>query len=114
MHADKVCRSRENLRYCQERGIRLSGSALGRASKDREGSRSQRRQQRLDQRVRVENEGKFGLSKRKYSLGRVMAKLALTSETAIGIVFRVMGLEKALKPYLNEYYISVTSEPAWE
>jgi IS5 family transposase len=97
VHADKVYRSRDNLRYCQKRGIRLSGPTLGRPSKDLERSRSQRRQQRLDERVRVEIEGKFGVSKRKYSLGRVMAKLARTSETAIGIVFLVMGLEKALR-----------------
>ena len=51
----------------------------------------------MDERVRVEIEGEFGVSKRKYSLGRVMAKLAQTSETAIGIVFLVMGLEKALR-----------------
>jgi IS5 family transposase len=96
VHADKVYRSRENLRYCKERGIRLSGPALGRPSKDPARSRSVQRQQRLDERVRVEIEGKFGVSKRKYSLGRVMAKLARTSETSIGIVFLVMGLAKAL------------------
>mgnify|MGYP004484104077 CR=1 FL=1 len=28
--ADKICRNRENLSYCKERGIRLSGPALGR------------------------------------------------------------------------------------
>ena len=60
-------------------------------------SRFLRRQQCLDERVRVEIEGKFGVSKRKYSLGRVIAKLAWTSETAIGIVFLVMGLEKATR-----------------
>jgi hypothetical protein len=107
VHADKVYRNRENLRYCQERGIRLSGPALGRPSKDRARSRLQRRQQRLDERVRVEIEGKFGVSKRKYSLGRVMAKLARTSETAIGIVFLVMGLEKALRILFSRLAIFV-------
>jgi IS5 family transposase len=107
VHADKVYRSRENLRYCQERGIRLSGPALGRPSKDRARSRFQRRQQRLDERVRVEIEGKFGVGKRKYSLGRVMAKLARTSETAIGIVFLVMGLEKALRILFSRLAIFV-------
>jgi len=97
VHSDKAYRSRENLRYCQERRIRLSGPALGRPRKDRVRSRFLRRQQCLDERVRVEIEGKFGVSKRKYSLGRVIAKLARTSETAIGIVFLVMGLEKATR-----------------
>ena len=79
----------------------------GRPSKDRARSRFQRRQQRLDERVRVEIEGKFGVSKRKYSLGRIMAKLARTSETAIGIVFLVMGLEKALKILFSRLAIFV-------
>jgi hypothetical protein len=97
LHADRVYRNRENRMYCKDRGIRLSGPALGRPTKDRARSRClQQRQQRLDERVRVEIEGKFGVSKRKYSLGCVMAKLARTSETAIGVVFLVMGLEKAL------------------
>jgi IS5 family transposase len=97
VHADKLYRTRENRRYCQQRGIRLSGPALGRPRKDPTQSKAHRRQQRLDERVRVEIEGKFGVGKRKYSLGRVMAKLARTSETAIGIVFLVMGLEKAVR-----------------
>ena len=32
--ADKIYRNRENLSYCNERGIRLSGPALGRPKKD--------------------------------------------------------------------------------
>ncbi len=32
--ADKIYRNRDNLRYCKERGIRLSGPALGRPKKD--------------------------------------------------------------------------------
>jgi len=32
--ADKIYRNRENLRFCKERGIRLSGPALGRPKKD--------------------------------------------------------------------------------
>lgn len=32
--ADKIYRNRKNLKYCKERGIRLSGPALGRPKKD--------------------------------------------------------------------------------
>jgi hypothetical protein len=70
VHADKVYRTRDNLRYCKDRLIRLSGPALGRPAKDPAQSKAQRRQQRLDERVRVGIEGKFGVSKRKYSLCR--------------------------------------------
>lgn len=75
----------------------MSGPALGRPREDPAQSKAHRRKQLLDERVRVEIEGKFGVGKRKYSLGRVMAKLAVTSETAIGIVSLVMGLEKAVR-----------------
>jgi len=57
VHADKVYRTRDNLRYCQNRGIRLSGPALGRPSKDRLRSQALRRQQRLDERTRGQVRG---------------------------------------------------------
>ena len=41
-------------------------------------------------------EGKFGQGKRRFSQGRIMAKLAQTSEVAIMISFIVMNLEKIL------------------
>ncbi len=81
VHADKVYRSRENLTYCKERGIRLSGPALGRPKRDPIESKAAKRQQRMDESDRVEVEGKFGLGKRRYSLGRIMAKLPATRET---------------------------------
>lgn len=37
--ADKIYRNRENLSYCKERGIRLSGPALGRPKRERIGTR---------------------------------------------------------------------------
>ncbi|MDY6857189.1 MAG: transposase, partial [Thermodesulfobacteriota bacterium] len=45
-------------------------------------------------------EGKFGQAKRRYGIGRVMTKLATTSETAIALCFLVMNLEKWLKAIL--------------
>ena len=41
-------------------------------------------------------EGKFGQSKRRFGLGRLMAKLALTSKTMIHVSFLVMNLEHLL------------------
>ena len=46
--------------------------------------------------VRNQIEGKFGQAKRRFSLNRVMTKLANTSETAIAITFLVMNLESLL------------------
>ena len=100
IHADKIYRTRGNLAYCKDKGIRLSGPPLGRPPKVTEENRAemaQRKQQyHQDEAVRVEVEGKFGLGKRHYSLGRVMTKLAETSESAIVITFLVMNLMKLL------------------
>ncbi|WP_139164143.1 transposase, partial [Desulfoluna spongiiphila] len=57
-------------------------------------------QARQDEIDRIPIEGKFGQAKRRYCLGRVMTKLAKTSETAISLCFLVMNLEKWLKAIL--------------
>ena len=45
---------------------------------------------------RVAIEGKFGHGKRRFSLARIMAKLAITSEAVVMVSFMVMNLEKIL------------------
>jgi hypothetical protein len=56
-----------------------------------------RKQMLEDAKVRNQIEGKFGQAKRRFSLNRVMTKLASTSETAIAITFLVINLEALLK-----------------
>ena len=60
--ADKIYRNRENLAYCAERKIRLSGLALGRPKKD---EIRDKKQDYIDEAERVEVERKFSLAKRK-------------------------------------------------
>lgn len=93
--ADKIYRNRDNIRYCKELGIRLSGPRLGRPS-EQERSK-QLRLERQDARERNAVEGKFGEGKRCYGLGRIMARLKKTSETVIAIQFLVMNLEHRLR-----------------
>ena len=104
VHADKIYRNRENLKYCKEHGIRLSGPPLGRPRKLTDANAGQLKQEKLQHRQdeidRIEIEGKFGQGKRRFSLSRIMAKLASTSETAIMISFMVMNLEKILSSIL--------------
>ena len=52
-----------------------------------------------DEKIRNAIEGKFGISKRRFSLNRVMAKLPHTSETAIAITFLVMNLSALLRQF---------------
>jgi len=93
--ADKIYRTRENLQYCQEYGIRLSGPKLGRLFKDndknREIRREQKRIEREDESTRIAVEGKFGEAKRCYTLYRIGTKPKETSETSIMMVFLVMN-----------------------
>jgi hypothetical protein len=101
VHADKIYRSRENRTYCRTRGIRLSGPPLGRPPKVTDENRAhldaQKQIARQDELDRIAIEGKFGQGKRRFGLGRVMAKLAVTSECAIAVTFLVMNLEKWLQ-----------------
>ena len=104
VHADRIYRTRANRRYCQEHSIRLSGPPLGRPKVTTESNKAQlketRRQQRQDELDRIPIEGKFGQGKRRFTLSRIMAKLAETSETVILVSFIVMNLEKLLAQLL--------------
>jgi len=93
--ADKLYRNRENLKYCRERGIRLSGPKLGRPPKG--GREADKKQERQDTADRNQIEGKFGEGKRKFGLDRIRARLANTSETVIAVQFIVMNLERRLR-----------------
>jgi len=77
--ADKIYRTRENLRYCEEYGIRLSGPKLGRPFKESEKNRAilreKRRIERQDESTRIAVEGKFGEAKRRYTLDKIGTKL---------------------------------------
>ena len=96
VHVDKLYRTRDNRRFCQKHGIRLSGPSLGRPSEDTALLKEQKQLQRQDELDRNAVEGKFGQGKRRFSLARVMTKLAQTSEVSIVISFIVMNLEKIL------------------
>lgn len=96
VHVDKIYRTRENRQYCKEKGIRLSGPPLGKPIQEAALRKEQQRLQRQDEIDRIAIEGKFGQGKRRFSLARVMTKLAHTSEVAITITFMVMNLEKIL------------------
>jgi transposase, IS5 family len=104
VHADRIYRTRANRRYCRDHGIRLSGPPLGRPKVATESNevelKKARRQQRQDERDRIPIEGKFGQGKRRFTLNRIMAKLAETSETVVLVSFIVMNLEKLLAQIL--------------
>ena len=105
VHADKIYRNRDNLRYCRTHGIRLAGPPLGRPRKatpeNQADLKAAQRLARQDELDRIPVEGKFGQGKRRFGLGRIMAKLAGTSATVIALNILVMNLEKLLKTALS-------------
>jgi len=109
--ADKIYRTRENLRYCQEYGIRLSGLKLGRPFKESEKNsailRERRRIERQDESTRIAVEGKFGEGKRRYSLDRIGTKLRETSESAIHMVFLVMNLMVLYRKKAKAFFVAL-------
>jgi len=102
VHADKIYRSRENLKYCEKHEIRLSGPRLGRPKKVVD--RKEKDLIRQDERERNAIEGKFGQGKRRYGLGCIRGKLPITSGSMISLVFLVMNLEKLLKEVFLQFF----------
>ena len=96
--ADKIYRNRENLSYCKEHGIRLSGPALGRPKKDETRDKAQ---DYRDECERVEVERRFSLAKRKCGMGLVTAKLRETAAHVIAMSVLVLNLRKIQCAFLQ-------------
>ena len=100
--ADQIYRTRENRAFCKKYKIRLSGPALGRPVADEAKKREQL--ERQDMRERNAVEGGFGVAKRRYGLGRIMAKLKETAESVIMLQFIVMNLDRRLRVLFCHFY----------
>lgn len=105
--ADKLYRNRDNLRYCKQRGIRLSGPRLGRPPKNLPFDPFDR----PDSAARNAVEGKFGEGKTGYGLGRVMARLKVTAESVIAVAFLCMNLNRRLRILLLYFLRAFVNPP---
>lgn len=101
--ADRIYRNRETLAFCIEHGIRLTGPALGRPSKDKQLTRAQKRQEYDDICDRNAVEGAFGTAKTAYGLGRIFTRLEETSRCVIGIALLTMNLCNRLRDLLRHF-----------
>ena len=95
--ADQIYRTRANRAFCLRHGIRLSGPRLGRPKSDPELLAEEKRQFLDDQRQRNAVEGKIGQGKRRFGLGLIREKLAVTQGATIALNVLVMNLEKLLE-----------------
>ena len=95
--ADKIYRNRENLAYCAERKIRLSGPALGRPKKD---EIRDKKKDYIDEAERVEVERKFSLAKRKCGIGLIVTRLQETTCHCLAMSVLLLNLRKIGKVLL--------------
>lgn len=101
--ADQIYRNRDNRAFCKKKGIRLSGPALGRRKVDETKKTERLEIQDMSERNAVE--GGFGVGKRRYGLGRIMARLKETVESVIMLQFIVMNLEHRLRVLFYPFYV---------
>ena len=93
-----------DLVFCAHQKIWLSGLSLGKSKSDPDLVAEEKRQFIDNQRRRNAVEGKFGQGKRRFGLGLICEKLALTQGLIIAMNILVMNLEKLLEP-LFVYFI---------
>ncbi|MGN1141116.1 MAG: transposase [Oliverpabstia sp.] len=89
--ADKIYRNRENLSYCKEHRLRLSGPALCHPKKSETKDKAQ---DYRDECKRVEMECRFSLVKRKCGMGLVTTKLREIHAQVIAMSVLVLNLRK--------------------
>jgi hypothetical protein len=106
VHVDKIYRTRENRAWCKKKGIRMSGTPLGRPPKHI--SIEIKKQALDDERIRNAIEGKFGQAKRRYGLNCITAKLSETAETSIAITFLVINLSSLLRQAGLSFFVSIS------
>ena len=118
--ADKAYRTRENLNFCKQHGIRLSGPRLGRPKLDE--AASDRAQTYRDSCERNVVEGRYGIGKRRYGLGLIMSVLPNTAETEAALNVLVMNVAHLLRAFLRllsrwliklPFFCFFVRKPAW-
>ena len=96
--ADGIFRNRENLNFCKEHGIAISGKPLGRPKKDNTVDKKQEDRDICDRNI---VEAKIVLGKRSYGLGLIKMKLAQTTRSAVALSVLMMNIVKAALTYLR-------------
>ena len=104
--ADKIYQTRANRAFCKERGIRLTGPALGRP-KTGETDRKQKRQMYKDACDRNAVEGRNGNAKRRFGLDLIAAKLDETAKAEATLILLAMNAAHALTRWLLRFFSGI-------
>jgi transposase, IS5 family len=97
VQTDDIYMTRVNRAYLKERGIRHTGSPLGRKPQKEVLKRYQKQKLKKEKNQRNQIEGKFGQGKAGYNLNKIMARLADTHESWVASIIFVMNILKAMK-----------------
>ena len=104
--ADKIYRNRNNLAYCREHGIRLSGPSLGRPKKN---AGTDKKTEYKDNTDRIAVERAFALAKQKYGLGLITSRLDETTRCSIALSIIAMNVDRICRSFLHLFYDIVFS-----
>ena len=104
--ADKIYRNRNNLSYCREHGIRLSGPSLGRPKKN---AGTDKKVEYRDNADRVAVERAFALAKQKYGLGLITIRLDKTTRCSIALSVIAMNVDRLCRFLFRLFYDIVFS-----
>ena len=99
---DKIYRTRENIKYCKEKHIEILGPKLGRPSSE---NAKKTKDEKQDERDRIEIERFFSLSKRRNGAGIIMTKLSNTTLNTIALTVLVTNLFATKATITNIFFV---------
>ena len=89
---DQLYRTRDNIKFCKDNGIRISGPKLGRPAKDENIQKKDRKTAVKDNTDRIEIERYFSIAKRRNGMSLINKKRKDTSLTAIAMSVLVTNI----------------------
>ena len=109
VRADKIYQTRDNKTFCKGLGIRLSGKPLGRPKNEPDPTSEALLKEDFTRRLEIE--GVIGVSKTRYGLAKLVARLPESQKASIGLVFFVMNLKQVLSftPFSDDLEMLVLS-----
>lgn len=109
---DQIYRTRDNIRFCKENNIRISGPKLGRPAKNNSNNRKDRKIAAQDNVDRIEVERYFSTAKRKNGMGSINRKREDTSLTTIAMAVLVTNIFGSFKRAVSEIEMGGQESPS--
>ena len=100
---DQIYRTRDNIKFCKDNGIRISGPKLGRPVKDKSIQKKDRKTAAKDNTDRIEIERYFSTAKRRNGMGLINKKRKDTSLTAIALSVLITNIFGSFKLAVDGY-----------